>query len=167
MFNSERNNKKGFTLVETIIYIGVAVMIFVVCISILVSFTKSYRTILALRVTESSAIDSLERMTHDIRSAGSVTSVSSSTITLVSNHGGNSTTTMFYVQDSSGRLIVNVNGVDIGPLTASNVSVSNLVFQLLNSGRSRAVRIQMILVGKVGSVSETENYYSTVVLKGV
>jgi hypothetical protein len=136
---------------------------------VLASFSNSYRRLTALRTVERSATESFERMTRDIRGASSV-DLTASTInshpgilTLVTSNSGVSTTTKFYLDN--GTFKVDVNGIYIGPLTTSNVTVTNLTYQVLTSTYTTAVKIDMTLEGTSGGVTVVKSYHTTVILK--
>lgn len=163
--------KLGFSLIEMIVYITVLSIISLVVMNTIVSFTKSYKILGALRAVEHSAIDSMERMTRDIRSASSIDITNSTfgsnpgVLTIISTSGSFSTTTKFYLQNNV--LKMDVNGVYYGPLTLSNATITNLIFTNLNSGISKAVKIDMTIDGSVGGVTKTGTYHSTIILKGL
>lgn len=161
---------RGYSLIEMVIYVSLLTIIFVASINMLLSFSQSYRTLSALRVAEHSGVDSMERMTRDIRSATSVDSgnstlgISPGVLTLTATSNGVSTTTKFYVQN--GVLKVDVNGAYFGPLTLSSASTTSLIFRLISNGNSDAVRIDMTVLGTVGNITKSKNYHSTIVLQG-
>src|SRR5438128_2713217 len=117
----QKTKKAGYTLVEMVIYVALMSVISFLIINTVLSFTKSYREVVALRIVDSGAIDSMERMTRDIR-GGAIIDTRNSTLgtnpgilTLTTTTGGVSTTTKFYIQN--GSLKIDVNGTYIGPLT--------------------------------------------------
>lgn len=165
----KNSQKNGYTLVEIVIYLAILSVFFIIIVNSILSFTKPYREILALRVIERSGLDVMERVTRDIRSASSVDTANSilgtSPGVLVLNSLHNSvTSTKFYID--SGVLKVDVNGVYQGPLTTGGVSITNLVFYHLSNSVSSAVKIDMTLQITVGSTTKIKKYYSTVILKG-
>lgn len=161
---------KGYSLVEMVIYVSLITVIFIVAINMLLSFSQSYRTLSALRLAENSAVDSMERMSREIRGATSVDSGNSvlgsspGVLTLTSTSNGVSTTTKFYIEN--GVLKVDVNGAYLGPLTLAQASTTNLVFRLLNNGVSSAVKVDLTMEGRAGAVVKTKTYHSTIILKG-
>ena len=163
--------KSGYTLVETIIYVGILSIVYFLIVSTLISFNSSYRNVVALRIVDNSAIDAMERMTRDIRLASiidtgnSTLGTSPGVLTLIATSGGVSTTTKFYVQ--SGVLKVDVNGSYYGPLTLASATVTSLTFRRLSTTTSEAVKIDMIISGVTGPVTKTKSYHSTIILRGV
>lgn len=162
--------KQGYSLVETIVYVSILSVFFVIIINSVLSFTKPYREILILRSIERTGLDSMERITREIRSASSVDLVNSTlgsspgVLALTSTYNGISTTTRFYIDN--GTLKMDINGSYQGPLSTPNTSVTNLVFRRLTNSVSTAVKVDMTVESSVGSTTKTKKYYSTVILKG-
>jgi prepilin-type N-terminal cleavage/methylation domain-containing protein len=157
-------NKRGFSLFEMLIYISILSIIFLVVVNTTLSFTSSYRTLSALRSADHAAIDSFELMTRDIRSATTIGSITSGSVYITATENGNSTTTQFYL--SNGAVQMNVNGAYYGPLSASNANVTSLTFTQMSTTSASAIKIDMTVQGISGSVTETKNFHSTVVLRG-
>lgn len=163
--------KSGFSLVEMIIYVSLLVVIFLIVVNTILSFTGSYQSLRAMRVLDHSSVSAMERMTRDIRSATIVDTGNSTlgsnpgVLTLTTTLGSVSTTTKFYLQ--SGVVKVDVNGVYSGPLTLADTSVTNLVFTKLTSSISSAVKIDLTISATVGTTTKTRKYHSTVILRGL
>lgn len=163
--------KKGFSLVEMIVYVVILSIISMVIINMMVSITQTYRTVVAIRIAEHSGIDSMERMTREIRGAvtvdegASVLGTNPGTLSLVTTANSVSTTTRFYVD--SGVLKVDINGVYFGPLTLANTAVTNLTFNLLDNGVTEAVKIDMTIEGTVGESVKSKTFHSTIILRGL
>ena len=167
------STKKGYSLVEIVIYVSILAVFFIIIIDSLLSFTKSYREVISLRIIERSGLDSMERMTRDIRSATTVDLINSTlnsnpgVLSLVATYNGFSTTTSFYLQN--GVLKVNVNGIYQGPLSAVDATVTGLIFRRFSNGSSNissGIKIDMTIEASVGSTTKSKKYYSTVILKG-
>lgn len=162
--------KNGYTLIEAIIYVTILSVFFVIIINSMLSFATPYKKILALRLVERSGLDSMERITRDIRSATTVDTANSTlgsspgVLTLVSTSGGVSTTTKFYVQNNI--LKVDVNGVYQGPLSSSSSTVNSLIFNTITNSISTAVKVDLIIQATVGTTTEIKSYHSTIILKG-
>jgi hypothetical protein len=161
----------GYSLVETIFYTAILSLFFVLIVNAIISFTRPYREILALRYLEQSALDSVERMTRDIREATAVDTTYSifgtnpGVLIFTTTSGGTSTTTRYYLD--TGVLKQDINSVYFGPLSSNKTSVSNLVFRHLTNSVSSAIKIEMTLETTIGSITKSKNYYSTVVLKQI
>jgi Tfp pilus assembly protein PilW len=164
------NKRKGFSLIEMLIYIAILILVLIVLIQVMMSFSTNYKKVSTLRLIDRSATETLERITRDIRNASSVTLASSvlgahpGELTIVASQSSVSTTTRFYI--GSGTVRVDVNGTYIGPLSTDTVTVDNLVFKVLTTSASTAVKIDMTLSASYNGVSESKDYSSTIILKG-
>ncbi len=160
---------KGYSLIEMIIYVALMSIISLLIVNTVLSFTKSYRTVSTLRAVESSALDTLERLSRDIRGAtviddaNSTFNVNPGVLTLTQSIGGISTTTRFYVQ--GGVMKVDVNGTYIGPLTSRGSAVQSLIFTKLNNGVSTGVKIDLTVTATSSTITRTKNYHTTILLK--
>jgi Tfp pilus assembly protein PilW len=165
-FLHTRKRQHGFSLVEMLVY--VAVVVFVA--GALISTFLSLNTVLLRNRTErelaESARASLERIERDIRNADSINTALS---TLGSNPGvlvltGTGTTTKFYV--SSSTLMLNVNGVDLGPLTSDAVTVRSIVFNRYVGTTTDLVRVTLTLSAVSKAASTTRTFYTSAVVRG-
>ena len=169
MFNVK--TKSGYSLVEMLIYVAILTIVSILVVNTILSFTRSYRDLEALRVVEHSGIDSMERMTRDIRAAtgvdigNSVFNTSPGVLTIVTTANSVSTTTKFYLDN--GVLKVDINGTLSGPLTLTSASITNLTFRRLVSGISEAVKIDMTIQATVGNTTKVRTYHSTIMLTGL
>src|SRR6185436_640507 len=150
---NKKNGGRGYSLVEMLIYIAILTLFSVTIINVILSFSSSYRTLLALRMVDSTGIDAMERITRDIRSASSIVTGQSTlgsnpgVLTLLATANGVSTTSKFYIQNNT--LKVDVNGVYLGPISGSNTSVTSLIFRSLSTGISSAVKVEMTVQSTV------------------
>jgi hypothetical protein len=167
------NNKltKGYSLVELVIYVAILSIISLLIISTVLSFTSGYRSILALRIVDHSAVDIMERITRDIRSAKQVDSINSvfgtnsGVLIITSTINGSDAIEKFYLQNDVVKL--DINGNYFGPLSISNSIINSLVFTKMDSGISTAIKIDLTVSAVVGTVTESETYHSTVILKAI
>jgi type II secretory pathway pseudopilin PulG len=159
--------RKGFSLVETVVYIGMVIVILVALVNMLLSMSRAYGYLKYSRHLQSSATASVDRMARDIRNSVSIDVVQS---TLDSNPGiltlnttteaGAAQTFQYYI--SSGVIHVKQDGVDLGPLTLPDVTVNSLIFRKIETGISQAVKIEMTLTAG----TRTANFYDTAILRG-
>jgi type II secretory pathway pseudopilin PulG len=163
--------KRGYTLIEMVLYVSILALFFVVIVNSLISFTRPYREVLALRLLDRSGLESLERITRDIKTASSVDvinsvlGVSPGTLVLTATYSGVSTTTKFYLD--GGVLKVDVNGIYEGPLTSASTTVSSLIFYRMTNTISSAIKVDMTLQTSISSTTKTKIFHTTAVLKGV
>ncbi len=162
---STRTTTSGFSLIEMLMYVALLTLILVALVNIVFAFSKSYEQLGALRTAEHTGLTGMERMARDIHWA---TSVDTGGSTLGSSPGVLSvligtSTTKFYVVN--GELRVSVDAIDIGPLSVSSAKVTNLVFRLITTTESQAVKIEMTVQGIAGSAVRSKTYRSTIILK--
>ncbi len=162
--------KQGFSLIEMVVYVAIMAVTFVVIANISLSMTRSYKSLLATRDINNAAATGLETIARETRNASSV-DLSGSTfntnpgiLKLNTVNNGSSSVVQFYVTNSV--LMMDRDGVTQGPLTGSSVAVTNLQFQNLTSTSSQAIKINMTLAGGVGSTTQSENFYDTVIIRG-
>jgi type II secretory pathway pseudopilin PulG len=169
MKKNNRKNQTGFSLLEMIIYVAILAMMFLLLVRTVLSFTGSYRQLQVLRALDRSALNSLERMTQNIRNASSINAGQSSfgatpgILAVIQTKGINSTTTRFYVQNKT--LQLEVNGTAVGPLTVGQTEVTSLVFRQLVS-TTTAVKIDLTLTASSGPIVRSKIFHTTVILKG-
>lgn len=160
-----RNNTKGFTLIETLVYLGLFVMLIIFIIDSILAVSTSYKNVKELRAIESSVMISMDRMISEIRNAVSIDSANS---TFNSNPGqlsliNGTSSKRFYV--SNNRIMINEDGL-VGPLTGSDISIVSLVFRSIATTTASAVKIELSLRNVASSTSLTENFYMTATLRG-
>ncbi len=152
-----------------LIYVGILSITSLLIVNTVISFSRSYKDVVALRIVDNSAMDALERITRDIRGATSIDTGNSTfnsspgVLTLVKTTNGVSTTTKYYIQN--GIIKADVNGTYFGPVTLSSASVTSLIFRKIDSANSSAIKIDMTITGTSGQSSKTKNYYVTTVMK--
>jgi len=162
--------RRGFSLVEMLIYISILVLMLSVIMNIIVSVIRSERVIKANRNVEGSATVSIERLAREVRLAESIdTSLS----VLDSNPGklvlegvdvsGNPRTVEFYLV--SGVLMISENGVVLGALSQSNAKVSNLIFYLFSGPNSEGIRTEITIESGTGTHYRSNKFYTSAVLR--
>lgn len=162
--------KKGYTLIEALVYIAVFVMISFIVVSLLLSIFETSRHTVPLSSINRGAVSSLEIMTRRIREAKSVDTINSllgttnGSLWLNSlDKNGNPETAKFYLE--SGVIKVSENGVYLGPISPSEVNVGALIFNLATSTNQSLVKIEIGLSAGSGDYKITEKYYSSVRLR--
>ncbi len=132
-------SKKGFTLIEFLIYSGVVV--FVMTALTLTGTNMLYGRVKVISMEEigKSASISMERIAHAIRSAESVTGIGESTLILQMASPAENPTTIF-LEDNA--IVISIGSpTNKAKLTSKMVNISSLNFQEISSGsvRVRAV----------------------------
>ncbi len=168
MISTIKNKKSGYSLVETIIYIALLCILISAIIWSTASIVKAYKKMRTIRDVENSAVAAMDRMEREIRDADSVNAsqstfgTSNGVLTLNGNTPtGTSETLKFYL--TNGVLYVDQNGTQLGPLTLSDVTVSNLTFNYFSNSNSSGVQILMTLQT---SGTPAKSFEDSAVLRG-
>jgi Tfp pilus assembly protein PilV len=177
-FNCSKRTKanlvSGFALVEMIIYISIMVIILLAVVNIIISITKSNKFSSIENNIKNSAISGLEEITREIRNAKSIdynqSVFNSSDGILFLNtldQNGNIKTIKFYL---AGQILKeDIGGVSTstgGVLTQKDVKVLSMIFKPIDTLKSKAVKIELVLSGSNNGLIRNENFYSTIVLRG-
>src|SRR3989338_3295300 len=163
---SALHDTRGFTLVEMVVYLAILSLMTVLLVTTLVSLAGSFSAYQATRDVERSARDSLERMVREIRQAEQI-NLGASTL---GTHPGvlsltyGTTTVEFSL--SGDRLLLRVNGAQVGPLTLEGVAVDNLVFRRSVSGKSEGVSVELSLERTRRQFTAAEDFEAFAVLRG-
>ncbi|MCA9363812.1 type II secretion system protein [Candidatus Kaiserbacteria bacterium] len=153
---------KGFSLIEVIVYIAVLVLLSSAAVTTLLSFDTALLRNKTERVLTNAATVALERMEHDMRDALTADTTVSGQLTLTSPDA----TTVF--STDSGQLVLEVDGVDQGPLTPSDVTVDSVTFtRYISAGEldTEMVRVALTLSIETHAASLTETYYVSAILR--
>lgn len=166
------NNKKGFMLAELVVYISILAVISVLVIGFILTMIKSFGRIKVAQLVDDSARNSLERISNEIRFAGSIRVASS---TLGTNPGvlvlntnnrttGATTTLEFSLNNSMLRIKEGSSAYE--NLTSSSTEVTNLIFRrIVSTSTQEAVKIEMTLKATKGGIEKTSNFYDTIILR--
>lgn len=160
---------------ETIVYTAILAVTTIFVINSLLKTVSAFNSFRVSKQINASAINALERMTREIKSA----------------HQADEINSIF--DASPGRLIINKNDPDTGApiniefsvsnsrlmfqkgaenpiaLTPSGTEISNLVFRQVATStnqHSKAIKIEMTIKSGYGNYQKTENFYDTIVLRG-
>lgn len=153
------------TVVETVVYIAILAFLFFMVAETLTTIARTYRATAVTRSLSSSGLTALDRMSRDIRNASSVDQAQS---VLNTNPGklvllSGATITEFYVEQ--GLINIRENGISKGSITLDSATTTNLVFRLITTPKSSAVKVEMTLQSGTGTDFRTANFYNTVVLR--
>lgn len=163
---SHPHNNNGFSIVETMVYLSVLVLV----TGVIVTTFLSLDTVLVRNKTDremtQSATVALERIVRTVHDATSVTAGQSafgtSTGALALSSTG--TTTRFYIASST--LMMSENGVTVGPLTSESVPVQSFVVTHYTGSSTEMVRVALTLKAQSKAASSTRTFYTGAVLRG-
>lgn len=172
IFNIQYSARRGFTMVEMVIYIAFFAMLSVLSVNATILVMKSFYTLRITQNISQSATTAMERMSREIRNAYDVDTLNSTLaptspgrLTLLTKDAsGNPSSVEFYVTGS--QLNMKVGGIDKGSLMTKSVTLTNLVFYSISTTNSKAVKIEMSLRDSRSDIVKTVKFYDTIVLRG-
>lgn len=161
---------KGVSIVESIFYIAILVILLTVVVNIFFMMSQSYNQIKFSADLQNSATLALDKITREIRNASNVDLVNS---VFNSNNGvltlnttdivdGSSKTLQFYI--NSGVLSLKENGIYFDQLTSSSTVVTKLMFKKLDNGKSLAIKTEMTIKASSTIFNRSANFYSTTIV---
>ncbi len=174
------DNKKGFTLVEMIIYIALVGIISVILFGILLFIIRVNNKIIALSRVNSNAYSTMERMTYEIinsqyiyiptsnfvnynpdLSAGNQLSLATE-IDSLANEEINYID--FYLENDA--LFIKEEGSVPIALNSSDVQITKLEFSYFKNDQRESVQVNMTIKANNSSLSDSEvNLINTVTLR--
>lgn len=154
--------KKGFTLIEMLIYIALLAIISVLIINSMLFLVPSYNSLKVTRDINNAAVSTLERITREVKSASGVDVVNSvfdvQEGKLVLNDG-----TSIYL--SGGRVYIQEGSGDPNPLTRKEVTVTDLTLEHFIGTESEAVQVRMTVEGSRRNITKTGNFHTAATLR--
>jgi len=162
-------NTRGFSLVETIIYIAILSIIVSALVVTAVSLLNTFTRLRAAQDISQASTVTLERLTRELRFANAVDTGAS---TLGSNPGtlvlhtvdASDTPTTVTTTLSGGRVMMQMGSGALVPLTHANVTISNLTFTHVVGTETEAVRVDLTAERAVKGATSTKQYRTFVVL---
>lgn len=169
-----KNKQKGVSIVETLIYMAILVVISLGLVQGMYALTTSYRNVRVYRSIESGAIQAMDRILRDTRSATSINTaqtsynVSQGSLSLNTvDASGNSQIVRFFLSTTTAQIMLEENGASLGPITPSDIAVDSLIFRSYATTTSTAVKVEMIISNSTTTPVEfSQNFYGTAILRG-
>ncbi|MHB1118279.1 MAG: prepilin-type N-terminal cleavage/methylation domain-containing protein [Minisyncoccota bacterium] len=162
---------RGFTLVEMIVYVAILSVVAVLATNVTLAMTRAFTDLRVSRDLNSSATVLFERLTRDIRSANGIDvaqstfNVSPGRLTLNTKDSlGANTTIEFYVEN--GLIKMNEGGIAQGAIMTASTRIDSFVVRQLLNANTAAVTVEATISATRGDITQTRNFYTTVVLRG-
>ncbi len=166
---SFNNLKKGFSLFEVLIYISILSIVLLIVINTTLMMVKAYSGMKVSQNINNSAVGVMERLSREIRWANNINEGNS----VFGSDGGvlelssvddldNPITTVFSI--ASGNLEIQ-QGVIVGILNNSNVTVNKFYLNQIDTGISKMIKIELEIEGEWGDKQKTETFYNSVILR--
>lgn len=166
----KRQFKKGTSLVETLVYVSLLALLTGVTITGLLTLNNSLQGVVMGRIIDDTAQEVMEKIIREIRFADSVDTVNSTLGVSPSVLVLDSTTVLGAPTEvefsiSSGVLEFKRDGTVVGPLTAAQVTINELLFDHIVTPESEAVKVSLVLFGARAKVTVEESFSTTVILR--
>lgn len=158
--------QKGFTLIETLIYIACFALILIAIAEISISVNKVYAHVRALGTLQTSAINSFQNLSRDTKAASQVQMLSNNPAHFILTSGaqGNTSTQEYYVD--GGMLYLKKNNSQIITLIDSSVQVSDFEVYPVSAGSSTALTTKLSLQIFENGATTTQNFQLTDLMNG-
>jgi type II secretory pathway pseudopilin PulG len=164
------NKKKGYTLIEALVYVAIFILVSAIIVGLLLSVLETGRQISPVNSLSRDSSSVLEVISREIRRAKSVDignsifNVSTGSLQLNTlDITGNPRTVRFYLDGNTVK--INENGEYVGPLNSSDVMVTSLIFNLATSTKQDLVKIEIDLMAGEDKYQKSEKFYSSVKLR--
>ncbi len=162
---------RGFTLIETLIYLSLLIVLGAIVINSVFSLFSSYSKIRLTQDMETTAIQVLDKMTRDIHASTAVVDAQSSFnvpngyVSLSIPNGAGTDTVKYYA--TSSQIKVDKNGVYLGDLSLKSVMVNSFDIDYVNGTSTKALKIELQLQAAVRNSTETlyKTFRTTVQLR--
>ncbi|OGI95138.1 hypothetical protein A3A03_01805 [Candidatus Nomurabacteria bacterium RIFCSPLOWO2_01_FULL_40_18] len=157
--------QNGYAVLELLFYISFFAVLSLVVINAMITMAKSFReTAIQAEFMQSGNI--MERISREIRQAYNISLISGSDLVLnTKDDAGVDKTVEFLLSSTNLRLIE--NGVLTGNLNTPNISVTAVTFTQITTAKGKAVKVTMTLVSQNDTLNRSQNFYDTVVLRGI
>ncbi len=164
-------NGAGFTLIEILFYISIISFSALLFVNIFLSFSNSYSRLKVEKKLDDSAITSIGRIIYEIRNSTGVDMArsvfGSDSGVLVLNQldsSNNAITREFFINNS--KIYIDGSDIDSQLLLPGNVIATKMSFALANSGKSKAVKVEIAVAAKDNISTTTKFYPGFAVVRG-
>lgn len=165
----------GFSLVETIIYLAIFTMVSILVINSFITVMSSFATTRTNRSLLEAGITSIERISREIRQAGSVDLTNSNLglgiLQLNSTDINDNPIVLKFKKENSTLNLYKCTGTGVcntlsGNLPGQSIVVDNLIFRRIATTHGEAIKVEMVLRDTRSKNNKTENFYDTIILRG-
>ncbi len=164
----KKNDKRGFTLVEIVIYVALFGIIVSVILNVILFIFTMNKKIASYSQVNSDALSAMERMVYEVANSEYVYDATSNATQLSIATGSYATANDsitfidFYVE--GGTLFMKQDGSVPVPLTSSNVSVSALNYSYYENGSKDSVSIDLSMQS-IANPNSSINLKNTVTIR--
>jgi type II secretory pathway pseudopilin PulG len=163
------NKQRGFTLIETLIYIVGFVLLVSAISTLLFNMYRWYDQVTIVSRTDQAGVTLVDHIVRDLRSGQSINIASSTfdvaigSISIVSRASAATTTKYYMVQN--GRIIYSENGGATSYVSPADSSVTKLLFKQINTPISTAIHIELELTYMLHGATTSRSYSDIAVMR--
>lgn len=158
-------NNSGYTVLEIIFYIAVFVILSIAVINSMITMMRSFKE-MTIQAQLMQGTNIMERISREVRQAYSINSINTTNLKLnTKDESGLNKTVGFSLQDSNVRFLE--NDAFVGNLNTDNTSIIELSFIQVDTTKGTAIKIFLTIKSDHDQQNRTENFYNTVVLRGM
>lgn len=156
--------KRGFSIVEIIIYLAIFTTISILVINSFIVVLSSFSSIRMNHNLLNSGSMAMERISREVRQAKNIDLFNTTNEVLQLNStdaSGNVAIIKF--AKVGGALNIYKNDIIVGNLLSSGITLNSISFDRISTAKSEGVKIKITIKN---SKNKTENFYDTVMLRG-
>lgn len=169
---NKNTTTRGYTLLETVAYIAIFIVVLVAVLDMLVTLSKSFLRVRAYNEVRVDGASVVERIAREVRTANSVDLPGSdfdahpgNLLINTTDESGTAKTIEFYWDSTEKNMNIVDGGVNKGALNGSSTEVTNIVFRNASSTKGEAIKIEMTLQSKKLTAIAAK-FYDTIVMRG-
>ena len=170
---NKKEQKRGFSLIEIIVYAGLIAILLFVVVQILIVGINMYKRFDYARNIQDTAISVIERIVSESRNA-SMISVAGSGVenegqgSLTMHNANDDVIAKFIIENNGIINLYNGSGILVGPLTPSSVTATGSYFLIASSTpTSQMAKVVLILQSGTGENQRTERFDTSVIPRGL
>lgn len=173
-FSNTKNRfiNKGFSLLETVIYIALMTVILASLIFLIDSAIHTYSLLKSTRNLERTAINIMNGIGESASVATKIemsetifnNDIGAIALTEFNEAGTLSTTTKFYLEN--GRVLMAQNGLILGPVSLSDSNVTKLLFKNMSTSTINGFKVELVVDNASSSVEYfSKSFYNSYILR--
>jgi Tfp pilus assembly protein PilE len=164
-----KETKRGYTLLEFILYIGILSIFSTVTVNAIIIMNKKFRVMKTQTELMQGGVI-MDRISREIKKASGVNLLTSDSLELKTYDNNRADKIVkFYFSSINHSIEIFENGISVGNLNSSNIEVIDLNFTKIivaNRPEEGAVKLILTLKHKGDLQNRQEKFYNTVVLRG-
>lgn len=159
----KKRANKGFSLVEMIVYLAIMTIITTTIVQSFIVVLKSNKNSFIDSVLRNSGYSVMENIIREARESKDINTCSSNLLGLIQSDNN---IVNFSINNGIMTLSEGITTqVEKGSLNSSNINITNFDCNIINTTKSKAVKIKIDLTTQINGQDKTESFYSTIILR--